>query len=1241
MHKIFVAITAQAIIYILLFGFTNASGQNSKYSDGSYSLPENLVQRPEAFLGFPDAIESELFNNFKNPPEGYGEVPFFWWTGGDTLTKERLLWQLDKLSETAVQGLNVSYNHTHREADPELNKGNDKISFGVPEPSFPNFMSEEWWELWSWFSEECGKRNMGLGLDDYVLGFPGGGFWTDKVENLLMEKNYQGKLKLHERISVSKNTSIELRVPESLISIVAYPKNDGIYNYKEGLDISKDLQESVLKWKAPDQRTWDIIMISTEKGIMLHPDHGNLQVEEYYQHFEDQISPEGKKGMNFFFQDELHVPIDNAVWSEDFTELFKDKKGYDIRSFLPALFYDIGDITPKIRLDYYDVMVELAELRYFKPVFEWHWQRGKLFGCDNWGRGLDPIRYGDYFRATRWFSAPGNDAPNPANGYSFIQTKVSSSVAHLYKRPRVWLEAFHSLGWNAQLSQIDFSTYKHYQFGSNLLCLHGLYYTTHGGWWEWAPPDFHYRMPYWPHLKEWLKSAERLSYICSQGTHVCDVAILYPVAPLQAQNGGTQQEAFRAGEILFNKGLDFDFIDFQSLNRSTINEGTINISDESYRVLVLADMTAIRFSTLQKALEHFNNGGVVIGIGRLPVASDKAGANDPVVDKILKEIFACTAKEASLLTSSTINRKSGVGIYYPSADEKLADVISKQIERDFYPEGGIGSVMHRRIGNHNLYMVMDVEENTLCEFRAKGKPFLMNTETGNHRELKIVKTSEIGTILRLPLGKEESNLILFVPGQAEQEATAPKVTEYNERTIDGEWESEFVPTMDNRWGDFRLPASDDTIGVEARLLMYKMSDKKNKNLIEEDFDSSWEKVCYSFGPGFWVINTSDKEGEEILEEVLSDNNTLNKGNKVFIWEQYNYSLREGVEGNPGSQGYHGLKGKISDDFLILEKGGTYFFKTYIHTEKEKQVDIHISGHVPDAVYLNGNKTNGKTLILSPGNNCLIVQFINIKQTTFERGPHPIDQRTRSAIVLMDKDSKFSERKPLSMKWFGQEGINIFDIHKEEKKFGYYRFTTPPGLQKIECSAFGKVSARLNGKNLKVIKIAKTSAEGCFSYTIYLDQTCPKSSEICLEVEHFPGYYYGRTFPEPLKLICGKGIIQNGDWSETDVLKCYSGGLWYRKKIVLSKEEISKNIFIDLGDVVASAEVHINGKKVGTTLKKPFRLDIKDFVKEGENYIEVLVYSTLSNHYYTIPTPSNYKTSFSAGLIGPVKIYSER
>ena len=73
-------------------------------------------------------------------------------------------------------------------------------------------------------------------------------------------------------------------------------------------------------------------------------------------------------------------------------------------------------------------------------------------------------------------------------------------------------------------------TARNFVMGQNLLSLHGCYYTTHGGWWEWAPPCNCFRMPYWKHFSEFTHATLRLSYLLSQGVHVCDIAVVYPVA---------------------------------------------------------------------------------------------------------------------------------------------------------------------------------------------------------------------------------------------------------------------------------------------------------------------------------------------------------------------------------------------------------------------------------------------------------------------------------------------------------------------------------------------------------------------------------------------------------------------------------------------------------------------------------------------------------------------------------------
>ena len=57
--------------------------------------------------------------------------------------------------------------------------------------------------------------------------------------------------------------------------------------------------------------------------------------------------------------------------------------------------------------------------------------------------------------------------------------------------------------------------------------------------------------------------------------------------------------------------------------------------------------------------------------------------------------------------------------------------------------------------------------------------------------------------------------------------------------------------------------------------------------------------------------------------------------------------------------------------------------------------------------------------------------------------------------------------------------------------------------------------------------------------------------------------------------------------------------------------------------------------MGILMSPPYRMDISSAVQAGNNEIEVLVYSTLANHYQTQPTP--YRGDPQAGLIGPVTL----
>lgn len=151
----------------------------------------------------------------------------------------------------------------------------------------------------------------------------------------------------------------------------------------------------------------------------------------------------------------------------------------------------------------------------------------------------------------------------------------------------------------------------------------------------------------------------------------------------------------------------------------------------------------------------------------------------------------------------------------------------------------------------------------------------------------------------------------------------------------------------------------------------------------------------------------------------------------------------------------------------------------------------------------------------------------------------------------------------------------------------------------------------------------------------LPVTFPRTSEVTLQITPDPGAGGTAVFREPVRFICGKGVMNAGDWSKNGALLYYSGGMYYRKTVELNEQQIARGVTLDLGKVSASCEIKVNGKDAGIHIYSPFSADITPYLHPGENRIEVLVYSTLANHYQTSPTP--YKGDPEAGLIGPVRL----
>ncbi len=1123
-------------------------------------------------LGFPQPGEvaaKTIRSDFKAPPPGYGEVPFWWWSGREPLNKERLLEQIEEIHKAGIAGVQVNYSHYRSGAWPT-------------QDSTPALFTDEWWDFFSFAAQECGKRGMGISLSNYTLDFP-------DAENLWRK--------------------LKISTPEMYATELSY------------------VNGKIVKRKVP--RTYN----------PLHPESGKRVVERFFNPFMEKVPEHLRGGLNYFFQDELILSRDILwLWSDDLPAEFKKRKGYDIEPMLPALFGDHGPDTAKVRLDMNDVMSALACERYYKPIYDWHASRGLIYGCDQATRGRHPMNnYIDYMRVMKYFTAPGFDTPG--RSADIIKNKVGSSIAHLYNRPRVWLEGYHSQGWQASTTTIFDSTCHNYLYGSNLLNLHGLYYSTYGGWWEWAPPCYHFRMPYWTYMKTFLKYFERLSYVLSQGVHVCDVAVVNPLEPCVYNRNrgnvsvGVAHDIVR--RLVTEAQTDVDFIDADSLARATVGrsprdrreEGqqaynskvTLNVAGEAYRVVVVPDMIAIRSSTIEKLLEFKRAGGVVVFLGTKPQFTDAPHTEKAKIDALVAELVGRSPRDRRADGQQAYDSKMPAK---PSAEQLKA--IANSVGTPDFRAPGEAKALHRRVGAYDVYFICDLKETGDCTFRATGMPELWNPWDGTQKALTDFRRNADGTTTVKIAGDGAPRLVVFANGDNKRTPASGKTASVQQQvqsalTLDGEWDFTLKPTLDNKWGDFRLPVRERYIGAEIRRV--KMVDAEKLNLPAE--------MTVGFGPQFL-----DGNGSPFL----------------FSW-------REGVEGKPGFQNWHhGLNGIVGDDFFVLgpynmrlydvapsrgaKPGAAY--KTFVYAPCACKAKPVSHGVEPKSLTLDGKACKvGEEVAHAAGYHELVVSY---------------DKFGRAALVMMRTDIASEPSKvPLSMRWYNDPAVLPFDPFGGKVKEGVYTATLPPACEAIEITLRGTLlSANIAGADAEVALVD----DGGRGAPALLDNVVGRSprdrrektyrvkprlanagvAALTLKVAHEPGFIGGAAFTEPMRLTCGKGKIALGNWALiADGLRFYSGGAVYEKTFTLTKEQAATSTTLDLGRVGACCGVSVNGGAEKVLCCPPWRVEI-DGLKEGANTIKVTVYNTLNNHYQTIPT--RYRTTVEnepSGLIGPVAI----
>ncbi|MFC1408748.1 glycosyl hydrolase [Streptacidiphilus sp. N1-12] len=105
----------------------------------------------------------------------------------------------------------------------------------------------------------------------------------------------------------------------------------------------------------------------------------------------------------------------------------------------------------------------------------------------------------------------------------------------------------------------------------------------------------------------------------------------------------------------------------------------------------------------------------------------------------------------------------------------------------------------------------------------------------------------------------------------------------------------------------------------------------------------------------------------------------------------------------------------------------------------------------------------------------------------------------------------------------------------------------------------------------------------------------------------------------------------GSW--TDLNPTYSGSAFYERRFTLDAATLSGRVWtLDLGEVHDVAQVVVNGVQMPPRLWAPYRIDVTEALRRGDNVVRVRVTNTGANA---------HGDPIASGLLGPVQLLPER
>jgi len=375
----------------------------------------------------------------------------------------------------------------------------------------------------------------------------------------------------------------------------------------------------------------------------------DLNYQSHYDHLKQYFGTVLK--ITQYDEPALHS-ANGKAWTPRFNEGFEKLYGYNPMKYYPALWYDIGPDTAAMRNALWGYRAKLFAESYIKQLDDWCRAHDIIFsGHQDQEEIANPVAVsGDRMLAFKYQQAPGID-DIWWWGRSNRSYKLISSAAYNWDHPICLAETY--AGYRQMNPQLVYRVaMDQVAMGTNFQ--------------DGAVPR--------SKTPQSDRFIGRLCYLLQHGRHVSDVAILYPIASLQAAyrigdwtgtpgTGGMEVsyaseggivppeiDYIELGELVF-RGLrqDFTFLHPDALQERCLVQGrklVLNnpVNREEYSVLIVPGGNVLSVESARKIKAFYDAGGTVIATRLLArQAAEKSGQEE--VRQIIDEVFGLPENE--------------------------------------------------------------------------------------------------------------------------------------------------------------------------------------------------------------------------------------------------------------------------------------------------------------------------------------------------------------------------------------------------------------------------------------------------------------------------------------------------------------------------------------------------------------------------------------------------------------------